>query len=50
MLLIITAWAAAHSDFLAAAALAVVGIIVCTLVFPQDGSGGDFGFGDCGGE
>jgi hypothetical protein len=51
MLSTMAAWAAAHSDFLAAAGLAAIGMVLCAIVFPQDG-GGDFEFfgGDSGGE
>jgi hypothetical protein len=40
-----TTWAAAHSDFVAMILLTSVCVVVCCVVFPQDGSGGDFDFG-----
>jgi preprotein translocase subunit SecG len=47
----LTVWAAANSDWVVIGLLTVVCVVVCSIVFPQDGSGGDFGFGgDCGGE
>jgi hypothetical protein len=45
----ISTWTAAHSDFVAAVFFTVVAVTVCCLVFPQDGSGGDFDFGGDGG-
>ena len=46
-----TTWVAANSGFCAAIAFTAVAVIVCTIVFPQDGSGGDFDFGgDSGGD
>ena len=37
-------WIAANREFTGAAMIAIVGIVVCSLVFPQDGSGGDLDF------
>jgi hypothetical protein len=40
-------WAAADTGFVAIILFTIIGVIVCSIVFPQDGSGGDFDF-DCG--
>ena len=42
-------WAAANSDFVAMILFTTLAVIVCSIMFPQDGSGGDFDF-DWGGD
>ena len=49
MLQTVTTWAAANTSFIAVILFTILGVIVCSLVFPQDGAGGDFDF-DCGGD